>query len=151
MPLTLRKRHPKLFANVGGGGMQRTNPSPGGAEPGVNDDLVYGRSRCTGDEDLYYDQRCFEFDGSGTRAPTQPRSNQFGKCSVFSAAARNDSRLEEFLGKVTAVNVMFSRCRALNSQDLLLSYQAACTGKRELETHSLLVTSQFYARVFRVF
>ena len=45
--------------------MQRTNPSHR-PEPGVNDDLVYGRSRCTGDNDLYYDPQCFAFEGSGT-------------------------------------------------------------------------------------
>ena len=33
--------------------------------------MIYGRSRCTGDPDMYYDQRCFEFDGSGTLPVTE--------------------------------------------------------------------------------
>ena len=68
-PYSCRKRYPNLFTDEidrEEDEMQRTNPSVGGnPEPGVNDDLVHGRSRCTGDPDMYYDQRCFEFDGSG--------------------------------------------------------------------------------------
>ena len=44
-----RKRHPHLFANEddtedNSDEMQRTNPSVSGPDPGINDDLVYGRS-----------------------------------------------------------------------------------------------------------
>ena len=44
--------------------MQRTNPSfvP---EPGVNDDLVYGKVKCDNDQEKYYNPRCFTFEGSG--------------------------------------------------------------------------------------
>ena len=44
--------------------MQRTNPSRGPA-PGVDDDLVYGKRRCTADEEMYYDPKCFAYEGSG--------------------------------------------------------------------------------------
>jgi hypothetical protein len=44
--------------------MQRTNPSfvP---EPGINDDLVYGKVKCDNDQEKYYNPRCFTFEGSG--------------------------------------------------------------------------------------
>ena len=39
-----RKRHPHLFVNdEDDSEMQRTNPSVSGPEPGINDDLIYGR------------------------------------------------------------------------------------------------------------
>lgn len=64
IPFDYRERNPKLFGMKDEDYMQRTNPSfrP---EPGINDDLIYGRSRCTGDDEMYYNSKCFEFDGSG--------------------------------------------------------------------------------------
>ena len=39
-----RKRHPHLFLEEDEHVMQRTNPSVGsGPEPGINDELIYGR------------------------------------------------------------------------------------------------------------
>ena len=81
IPFDYRERYPRLFEPGGGGvrggrggrrkgdrrgSMQRTNPSKR-PEPGVNDDLIYGAKRCSGDEDLYYDPKCFSFDGSGMK------------------------------------------------------------------------------------
>ena len=45
--------------------MQRTNPSlvP---EPGINDDLIYGKVKCDTDQEKYYNPRCFTFEGSGS-------------------------------------------------------------------------------------
>ncbi|TRY78868.1 hypothetical protein TCAL_10650 [Tigriopus californicus] len=60
IPFDYRERNRRLFDDHK---MQQTNPS-NRPEPGVNDELVYGRSRCTGDDDMYYDPKCFSFDGS---------------------------------------------------------------------------------------
>ncbi len=67
IPFDYKERHPRLFDPSSGssGSMQRTNPSRR-PEPGMGgDDLVYARTRCTGDEELYYDPKCFTFEGSG--------------------------------------------------------------------------------------
>ena len=43
--------------------MQQTNPSmlP---EPGINDDLVvFGRTKCSSDDERYYDPQCFSYEG----------------------------------------------------------------------------------------
>ena len=59
-----------MFENSGWGkggfvdSMQRTDSSHR-PEPGVNDDLVYGRKRCTGKEESYSEPKCFTFEGSG--------------------------------------------------------------------------------------
>ena len=65
-----REQNPRPFKSSGKSkkddshGMQRTNPSfvP---EPGVNDDLVYGKVKCDNDQEKYYNPRCFTFEGSG--------------------------------------------------------------------------------------
>ena len=54
IPFDYREQHPSLFNRPkkdNPNEMQRTNPSQRGREPGVNDDLVYGKTRCTGDDD----------------------------------------------------------------------------------------------------
>ena len=63
IPFDYKDRHPRLF-ETDYGVMQRTNPSRGPA-PGVDDDLVYGKRRCTADEEMYYDPKCFAYEGSG--------------------------------------------------------------------------------------
>ena len=75
LPLFSRDRNPGLFRAQGKhhNKMQRTNPSDRRPEPGINDDLVHGRSRCSGDADLYYDPQCFAYDGSGTDTPYDTR------------------------------------------------------------------------------
>ena len=90
IPFDYRERHPRLFENGFDDDslqMQKTNPSSRQPEPGVDDDLFYARSRCTGDDDSYYDSQCFTVDGSGdelitpvykvpprpTRKPKRPR------------------------------------------------------------------------------
>jgi len=52
--------------------MQRTNPSlvP---EPGINDDLIYGKVKCDTDQEKYYNPRCFTFEGSGN--PEDPSAS----------------------------------------------------------------------------
>ena len=54
--------------------MQNTNPSKR-PEPGINDELIYGRTRCTGDDEMYYDPKCFTYDGSGMKIETRKRGS----------------------------------------------------------------------------
>ena len=54
---------------------KETNPGARIPEPGVDDDLIYGRTRCGDpDDDRYYDSRCFTFEGSGELSFTERKS-----------------------------------------------------------------------------
>ena len=65
IPFDYKERHPKLFRHRTHG-MQRTNAGSRVPEPGIGDDLIYGRTRCGDpDDDRYYDPQCFTFEGSG--------------------------------------------------------------------------------------
>ena len=65
IPFDYKKQHPRLFAKMNG--VQNAYPRGGVPEPGINDDFIYPRTRCPDpNDDLYYDPRCFTFDGSGT-------------------------------------------------------------------------------------
>ena len=81
IPFDYKERHPRLFGKGGGVtngplcvncdkyNMQNTNSYPRGRapEPGLDDYLIYGRTRCPNpNDDSYHDPRCFTFDGSGT-------------------------------------------------------------------------------------
>ena len=65
IPFDYKERHPRLFRHRTHG-MQRTNAGSRVPEPGLDDDLIYGRTRCGDpDDDRYYDPQCFTFEGSG--------------------------------------------------------------------------------------
>lgn len=57
IPFDYRQRYPERFREDRRSRMQKTNPSLSLNEPGINDDLIVGRKRCTGNEELYYDSR----------------------------------------------------------------------------------------------
>ena len=68
IPFDYRQKHPGLFAKAGplNKNVQNAYPRGGVSEPGINDDFIYPRTRCSNpDDDRYYDPRCFTFDGSG--------------------------------------------------------------------------------------
>ena len=70
IPFDYKQKHPRLFAKINGpknSNVQNAFPRGGAPEPGINDDFIYPRTRCTNpDDERYYDPRCFTFDGSGT-------------------------------------------------------------------------------------
>ena len=67
IPFDYKQKHPRLFAKMNRNtNVQNAFPRGGAPEPGVNDDFIYPRTRCTNpDDERYYDPRCFTFDGSG--------------------------------------------------------------------------------------
>ena len=71
IPFDYKEQHPRLFGKNGIGradkfDIQNYPRGKGLPEPGVDDDLIYPRTRCPNpNDDRYYDPRCFTFDGSG--------------------------------------------------------------------------------------
>lgn len=91
IPFNYRERHPRLFdMSLTSYQMQQTNPSSL-PEPGINDDLiVFGRAKCSSDDERYYDPQCFTYEGSGdeliTPVYTPPPRPKWEKESIYNGA-----------------------------------------------------------------